>query len=257
TTVTNSDGSTRKVIEMLADYQGGPNGGDGYIRLLTFDPVQEILDVVTYSPILDEYNFFEPEIDSFQESIQLKDINKRVATDYFSVNIYTNELIGSVENVASGDVVSTEWNGLESNKDYYWYMNITDEYGATRRSDIFHFATGEINHPSDKEEAGDIDGEEDNKDNVDPSDDSNKGDGDHNDVENIDGSQNTVEDDNDIESENDMTNRPTEKTEAEDGDVNHSLPSTATNMYNWIIVGLALLIIGLGVYFVRRKKLAK
>ena len=291
TPVTNSDGTTRNVIEMLADYQGGPNGGDGYIRLLTFDPVEEVLDVVTYSPILDEYNFFEPEIDSFQENIQLKDINKRVATDYFSVNIYSNELIGFVENVASGDVVSTVWNGLESNQDYYWYMNITDEYGATRRSEIYQFATGDVNDPSDNEDAGDVDGEEDDADTGDsgdvggeeddtdtgdpsdvedeedvtdtgdPSDDS--GDnhpdgGDSNDVVNEDESENTVgddpKDDNDTGSENDLTNQPAE---SEDGDVNHALPSTATNMYNWIIVGLTLLAIGLGIYVARRKMLVK
>src|SRR5699024_7405074 len=228
-----------------------------YIRLLTFDPVEEVLDVVTYSPILDEYNFFEPEIDSFQENIQLKDINKIVATDYFSVNIYSNELIGSVENVASGDVVSTVWNGLESNQDYYWYMNITDEYGATRRSEIYQFATGDVNDPSDNEDAGavdgeeddagtgdpgDVGGEEDDTDTEDPSDDSSDNhpdDGDSNGVENEDESGNTVgddpKDDHDTGSENDLTNQPAE---SEDGDVNHALPSTATNMYNWIIVGL-------------------
>ena len=77
-------------------------------------------------------------------------------------------------------------------------------------------------------------------------------------MENEDESGNTVgddpKDDHDTGSENDLTNQPAE---SEDGDVNHALPSTATNMYNWIIVGLTLLAIGLGIYVARRKMLVK
>ena len=51
-----------------------------------------------------------------------------------------------------------------------------------------------------------------------------------------------------------LTNQPAV---SEDEDVNHALPSTATNMYNWIVGGLTLLGIGFSVYFVRRRKLVK
>ncbi|MET3697609.1 hypothetical protein SAMN05877753_106207 [Bacillus oleivorans] len=142
TEIPNQDGSTRKVLEMLADYQGGPNGGNGYVRYLTFNPVDETVDVVTYSPILNDYNFFDEEgVDSFTADYQLIDINKRVATDYFSVNVYSDQLIGTDEGVSSGEKAATKWTGLRPNETYFWYMNITDEYGATRQSDIFRFTT--------------------------------------------------------------------------------------------------------------------
>ncbi|MEX0717876.1 MAG: metallophosphoesterase, partial [Planctomycetaceae bacterium] len=45
-----------KVIEMLADYQNLANGGNGWLRVLTFDPAKERIRVETYSPTLDEVN---------------------------------------------------------------------------------------------------------------------------------------------------------------------------------------------------------
>ncbi|RXT02362.1 lamin tail domain-containing protein [Ammoniphilus sp. CFH 90114] len=141
-TLTNKDGSTRQVVEMLADYQEGPNGGDGYVRLLQFDPVSGLLDVDTYSPYKDDYNYFdEGDIDDFTLDFQFRDINKRVATDYFAVNVYHSNLIGSVEDVVSGTTVSTPWNDLNPGQTYYWYMSISDDYGAKRRSAIYGFTT--------------------------------------------------------------------------------------------------------------------
>ncbi|WP_313562116.1 metallophosphoesterase [Ruminiclostridium cellobioparum] len=72
-TVINTDGSTRKVIEILSDYQKAPHGGDGYLRYLNFHPESGLLQVVTYSPYKNKYNFFEDTKDSFTEKIKLID----------------------------------------------------------------------------------------------------------------------------------------------------------------------------------------
>jgi len=45
-----------QVIEMLADYQGLPNGGNGWLRSLKFVPSDNKIHVTTYSPLLDERN---------------------------------------------------------------------------------------------------------------------------------------------------------------------------------------------------------
>ncbi|MBD2867791.1 S-layer homology domain-containing protein [Paenibacillus arenilitoris] len=146
-TVKHEDGTERQVLEILADYQGGPNGGDGYLRYLHFDPVAETVDVRTYSPVLDDYNFFEDDVDSFTESFDLRDIDKRVSTDYFAVNLYTEEKLGSRADVNSGSAASVMWNGLLPGQTYYWYMNIADEFGAERRSSIYRFATERTGGP--------------------------------------------------------------------------------------------------------------
>jgi len=53
-TSTNDAGGN--VLEMLTDYQGLPNGGDGWLRSLQFVPAENKIHVKTYSPLLDQYN---------------------------------------------------------------------------------------------------------------------------------------------------------------------------------------------------------
>ena len=43
------------VLEILADYQARENGGNGWLRILTFVPEENQLRVQTYSPSLDQY----------------------------------------------------------------------------------------------------------------------------------------------------------------------------------------------------------
>ena len=45
-----------KVIEMLTDYQGQANGGDGWLRTLKFIPAKNKIQVTKYSPLLDKTN---------------------------------------------------------------------------------------------------------------------------------------------------------------------------------------------------------
>ena len=45
-----------KVLEMLTDYQGLPNGGDGWLRSLKFLPAENKIQVITYSPLLMKTN---------------------------------------------------------------------------------------------------------------------------------------------------------------------------------------------------------
>ena len=48
----------RSVYEIVADYQDLPNGGNGWLRTLTFvDPENDSITVGSYSPVLDQYNF--------------------------------------------------------------------------------------------------------------------------------------------------------------------------------------------------------
>jgi len=45
----------RVVDQLLSDYQDMGNGGDGYLRIMTFQPKQDNIHVSTYSPALDAY----------------------------------------------------------------------------------------------------------------------------------------------------------------------------------------------------------
>jgi hypothetical protein len=82
----------RKVYQLLADYQKGPEGGNGFIRLLHIDEETSSIDVQTYSPHLDQYYYYKPEKypnkDEFTMDIDVKRTEKMVGTSYFKVNVY-------------------------------------------------------------------------------------------------------------------------------------------------------------------------
>lgn len=45
----------KPVNQVLSDYQGRPNGGDGWLRYYTFDPAKDTISARTYSPFLEKY----------------------------------------------------------------------------------------------------------------------------------------------------------------------------------------------------------
>ncbi|WP_243355322.1 lamin tail domain-containing protein [Bacillus litorisediminis] len=154
----------RQVTQMLVDYQAGPEGGQGYMRLLHFDQDNNRVLVNTYSPYLDDYNFYDPETypgkDEFVMNLDLAPTQKRVATDYFAVNIYTDHVIDTDNKVNSGDIAEAVWNGLESNKAYSWYVIVEDKYTGRMISDIWTFVKGEENEGTDnKQKIGSSDSE--------------------------------------------------------------------------------------------------
>lgn len=56
----NNDGiKDRRVYEVLADYQYGECGGNGYLKFIEFDPKNNKINFTTYSPKMDDYNFYD------------------------------------------------------------------------------------------------------------------------------------------------------------------------------------------------------
>ncbi len=45
----------RTVRTFISDYQGYMNGGNGYMRLMYFSPSNNVVNIKTYSPWLDDY----------------------------------------------------------------------------------------------------------------------------------------------------------------------------------------------------------
>jgi hypothetical protein len=90
----------RRVYQLIADYQKGPGGGNGFIRLLLVDEETNTIDVKTYSPYLDQYNFYKsdkyPKKDEFSMDIDVKRTEKMISTSYFEVNVYKRIMDGKV-----------------------------------------------------------------------------------------------------------------------------------------------------------------
>ncbi|QFT88014.1 Calcineurin-like phosphoesterase [Bacillus sp. THAF10] len=245
----NGDGTPdRQVYQMLADYQAGPEGGQGFMRLLHFDTANNRILVNTYSPYLDQYNYYDPASfpgkDEFILELDLAPTKKRVATDYFSVNVYTENEIGSVKKVPSGETAEMVWRDLEEDRTYWWYVVVEDEHTGRTVSDIWSFVKGKAPNPEkpdnpqipDKpEKPGNPEKPENPP--IQPEN-PEKPESELNNPETPD-----VEETNKSEEDNENSIPATALGNDQNG--GHSLlPHTATNLYNYLIVGLILLAAG-------------
>ena len=115
----------RVVNSLLSDYQGRTNGGNGWLRVMTFSPANGTIQVQTYSPWL---NQFETDADS-QFTLTYD-----MATTGFAP-------IATVPGVASGTNAQATWASLFPGMSYEWYVTVSD--GAnTSTGPVWRFATG-------------------------------------------------------------------------------------------------------------------
>lgn len=138
----------RKVYQMLFDYQGLAQGGMGYIRLMHFDMANQQILFRTYSPSLDDYDAKDETdigdvagINGEEEfAVSFADLGivpetKTLETAGLTVNVYGNETIGTVENVASGTTASYTWENAPEGT-VGWYAEVTDANGGLTRTDV-------------------------------------------------------------------------------------------------------------------------
>ncbi|KFF59597.1 hypothetical protein JF66_10220, partial [Cryobacterium sp. MLB-32] len=131
----------RSVYQMLFDYQGLPEGGQSFLRLLQFDNQSQQIGVRTYSPYLDTYNSDDPTLElQHQEfavtyaAFGLTPTVKSLATDAFTVDILTTTEIAAFADVASGTDVSAAWTPGPGS--HGWYAFSADPFGATAYSEV-------------------------------------------------------------------------------------------------------------------------
>jgi Concanavalin A-like lectin/glucanases superfamily/Calcineurin-like phosphoesterase len=93
---------------IMADYQTRLNGGTGWMNILQFVPSENRMKVKTYSPVYDIY-----------ETDQNSEFD-------LPVKLYDNfELVGVVNNVASGANATFNWTNLNVGN-YEWYVEVND-----------------------------------------------------------------------------------------------------------------------------------
>ncbi|UOQ86737.1 lamin tail domain-containing protein [Gracilibacillus salinarum] len=254
------DGETdRQVYQMLADYQAGPEGGQGYMRLLHFDTDNNRVLVNTYSPYLDDYNYYDtdeyPNKDEFVINLDLEAKEKQVATDYFAVNVYTDNEIDTVEDVESGQTAEVTWTGLTEGEQYFWYVNLKDGYTGSTRSSIFSFVRGEdtggeIEPEPDPDTDPDPDPDPEPEPDTDPIPDPDDNGGNDN-------GEREQEDQQDANETDDRDDN--EQTEIDTGSdsgsntITPSMPETATNIYNYLVFSTLLLMIGTALLWLTRR----
>ncbi|MCC2593887.1 metallophosphoesterase [Tessaracoccus sp. OS52] len=137
-----NDGEPRQYIEMMVDHQFATTAGGqrdtGFLRMLQFDVAAKTLQVSTYSPVLDSHAYFAEEQENFTLPIDIVDAERLVATDSLQLQVRSSEPITGPVAIASGEVASGTWAGLERGA-YSWYAEVTDEFGGRLLSDVFTF----------------------------------------------------------------------------------------------------------------------
>jgi hypothetical protein len=121
----------------VSDYQGWTNGGNGFLRIISFSPANNVVTLQTYSPWTDEYNTDPGSELYFNYNMQMPSGGSSNAA---FVALSTNLA------VAPGAVASYLWSGLQSFGAYEWYVTVTDALGNTTTSPVWRFTT-QPNYP--------------------------------------------------------------------------------------------------------------
>ena len=122
------------VHQVVADYQSRANGGDGWLRYMTFEPSQNEIEMFTFSPTRNG-GAGEFETDSGSRFT----LNYQMENDAFT-------LIGTDADVADGAHATVQWTGLDPSTEYEWYA-VADDGSLVGTSATASFTTRAANSP--------------------------------------------------------------------------------------------------------------
>lgn len=139
----------RTVYSMLFDYQGLPEGGQGYLRLAHFDNDGGRIVFRTYSPSLDDFDSDDaslndpPGMQEFEipyAAVGIVPQAKTLATDSFRAEILTANEVGAVAAAAPDVPVTVSWQDLAEG-DHGWYVLAEGPHGGVQYSPVRSFTT--------------------------------------------------------------------------------------------------------------------
>lgn len=108
-------GST--IHSLLSDYQNRPNGGNGWLRIMTFSPEGDEIAVETYSPWLDHYDTGNAHRFTLQYEMDGPPPFSRIGT--------------TVSGVPSGGTACVPWPGRRMGIRYEWLAEVSDGESTT------------------------------------------------------------------------------------------------------------------------------
>src|SRR5690606_28191141 len=128
------------VRTFISDYQFGMNGGNGWMRMMYFSPANNTVTIKTYSPWLDQYETDANSQMTFSYNMEPPTGPGSRGTRYAA--------LGTNTGVVPGTVTSLGWRGLEENKTYDWYVEVTDASGNSITSSVGRFTTDANSAPA-------------------------------------------------------------------------------------------------------------
>ncbi|OYW76021.1 MAG: hypothetical protein B7Z37_10785 [Verrucomicrobia bacterium 12-59-8] len=108
----------RTVYSILQDYQDIVDGGRGFMRIYTFSPANNQINVESYSPVLSRAVNASDSVPSWTTAYTLPYNMQSALTDWIP--------LGTTNVAAGGTSASLNWTGLEAGSTYEWYASVTD-----------------------------------------------------------------------------------------------------------------------------------
>lgn len=151
----NGDGQNdRTVYQICTDYQSGFEGGNEYIKFLYFDLDNNKIYMNSYSPILDDFNFYDTElhtlnvegasatgVDQMVLDVEFNTNAQSILQKNFSAYILTDEEIGNAEFDKDTKTATVEMANLNENTHYAWYAVVKNASTGIVSTNVYEFTT--------------------------------------------------------------------------------------------------------------------
>jgi hypothetical protein len=111
------------LTSIMSNYQGGTDGGNGWLRIMTFSPDSDLIDVKTYSPWLDQYKPDTPPPCDFNAHNFTIDYPMEAGLPFVE--------IGTVAGVPDGGQAGMDWPGRMPGVEYEWSVIVSDSAAST------------------------------------------------------------------------------------------------------------------------------
>ena len=158
------DGVNERIVyQICTDYQSGFEGGTGYIKFLYFDLDNDKVYINSYSPSINDYNYYDGTgvddlsqlaaddedgvvyktgIDTIVLDVDFDTEAKSIVETGFSAYISTGEVLGTAQMNGDGKAEVT-LSGLAAETEYAWFVVATNAGGDVKVSKIVTFTTDE------------------------------------------------------------------------------------------------------------------
>ncbi len=121
------------IYSLIQDYQMRSNGGNGWLRIMTFDPQADTIHVETYSPTVEGGRFINKPTAHADNQPNETGGNELLLTYDMDAGAPFVQL-GQLTGVTSGSRACLAWPGRTLGKTYEWYVTVSDGTTVTTGS---------------------------------------------------------------------------------------------------------------------------
>ena len=151
----------RTVYQICTDYQSGFEGGSEYIKFLYFDLDNNKIYMNSYSPYMDDFNYFDTDtvyelnqegakgtaIDKMVLDVDFDTTEQSITEDSFSAYLCSGEELGTATVDSAVGTATLNLSNLEAATDYVWYAVLQNANTGYLKTGLYEFTTLAVETP--------------------------------------------------------------------------------------------------------------